>query len=97
MVHITDPDILSKIREIEGQQWDNLTDVNTRMPALKAYDDWKNTNDDPEQMNTGIVIYGDGGYNRYYVRGNGEVVLSYKHASSRSLDDAARAGFAIFR
>jgi len=47
----------------------------------------------------GFVIYGDGGWNRYYVRVSGEVCFSKHHAAwpkDESIADAQAAGFDLF-
>jgi len=43
-----------------------------------------------------LTIYGAGGWNRYIVRGTGEVMLSGMHASSKSIKLAKQLGFRIF-
>ena len=40
-------------------------------------------------------IYGGGGWNRWFVRANGEVVLSRHHASSESIARAKELGFEV--
>jgi hypothetical protein len=43
------------------------------------------------------VIYGNGGWSRYMVRGDGEVQFSARHSSPEGVTKAEAAGFRIFR
>ena len=40
-------------------------------------------------------IYGSGGWNRYYLRGDGRIVFSKYHSSHDGCEKAFRAGFDI--
>jgi len=43
----------------------------------------------------GDAIYGAGGYNRYFVRGNGEAIFSRSHALREDVKKAEALGFEI--
>jgi hypothetical protein len=48
-----------------------------------------------EEMREGVVatIYGQGGWHRYYILGNGDVVFSRNHAMEEDLEKVEKAGF----
>jgi hypothetical protein len=77
----------------------------------KAYDDYQlhilkaAREDDREyaeemltyKYSTEIVINGHGGFHRYYVRGDGEVVFSEFHSWANAQEKALAAGFKLFK
>ena len=50
-----------------------------------------------EEMRDGIVasVYGQGGWSRYQVIGNGDVFFSEMHADTMAIEEARKAGFPI--
>ena len=99
--HINDQDIMERIRLVEGERYcRDLTepvDVYTSRPAGQVWAEWLIKNGDHAGPNdsTQIVIYGEGGWTRYYVRGDGSVVFSERHSAPKSLERAKAAGFTI--
>lgn len=110
--NILDPDILTKIQAVEGEKYgqddpdlaplDALSPI--RRSARAAYLEWvaghvQRADGGPgltPNTSTGIVIYGTGGWNRYYVRGSGEVHFSVHHSTEKNRQKAAAQGFPLF-
>ena len=51
-----------------------------------------------QDMQDDIVatIYGQGGWHRYYIKGNGGVGFSRGHAMDEGIQSAQKAGFSLF-
>lgn len=109
-MHVTNADLLSNIRLVEGEHYKETVLVDTEgRPPHAAWTEWrakqtKRYADDPEYLamklskrgSTGIIIYGWQGWNRYYVLGDGSVVFSRHHGRKTSLETAVALGFEIF-
>ena len=111
-VRITDPDALDKMAQIEGDGWKRQQDQDrksaygfwafhdlwVRLASGEHEDeDWYRP-DDNLTVEGNPATYGDGGWNRYFVRrSDGRIVISKYHATERSLELAELAGFDIWR
>ena len=64
-----------------------------------ARDEWSFYDTEENRLSsepTGISIYGQGGWNRYFVRKSGEVMFSQRHAmDEKDIEKAKAAGFTI--
>ena len=107
---ISDTDAFDKLVCMEGERWRKLaSDAKNEYGFRYALNTWiayveEAETFDPEYAKTerfkmegiGVVIYGEGGWNRYYVRGSGEIVFSKHHSSSQEkVDKAKEIGFGI--
>ena len=98
--------------EIEGEGWleGQLTDPSPNVSAKAALEqvqrrqrefrEWKSDypGDKPPDLNdtVGDAIYGAGGFNRYFVRGNGEIIFSRSHSTAEDLAKAKKLGFEVW-
>jgi hypothetical protein len=94
MPKITDPDIVQRIAEVEGPNWirdmvDGTTegDMFSVAAALAMFNKGRWIN---------AIIYGLGGWDRYFVMEDGEVAYSASHGRT-NLPKAEAAGFRIHR
>lgn len=110
MVSINDPDVRDMIAQVEGQLWlaqdayaeleaGRLTEDTSVAHAQLLYKRHKSAPDqDPAHtLVYGAIIYGAGGWNRYYVTHSGEVVFSASHSNGGGIEKAEQVGFRIWR
>lgn len=110
MIKISDESVREKIAEVEGQEWLNQDAWSERDGSKIAEDTsvaharklWEKRrplriSQDPDHSTVyGAVIYGHGGWHRYFVTHSGEVVYSESHGRS-SVKKAEAVGFRIWR
>jgi hypothetical protein len=108
-VHITDPDALNKMAELEGPQWLKTQQQNPKSHySFPAYlNAWKEIEDQGIQGEDVLwafrelldggdgAIYGDGGYSRYTVTNNGEIVLQGWSTRDEKKEKAKQLGFTV--
>lgn len=99
MVHILDEDAFERIVLVEGEYY--------RKPAYRHEPEGEPTDNSFQGVKgawergergltgRGKSIYGIGGWNRYFVRDDGEIVFSYWHALSEGRKKARGAGFRL--
>jgi hypothetical protein len=103
VIHINDSNLLDKICEVEGEQFRRQEILrkeqneafgygmeHTLADALRAW-----AEREPDDDLFGYVIYGLGGWNRYFVRPTGEVRFSARHSNGSGVDRAIAAGFEV--
>lgn len=111
MVFIYDPDALDRLTDVEGEAWRKLQDRHPTSPYCfhawkQAWDEKQRmVAENPEYADEPVssflaesgdgAIYGNGGWDRYAVRLNGELVLMTWSATSSNREKAARAGFTV--
>ena len=110
-VFIYQPDAFDLICSIEGDEFRNgRHDDAWSFPAFKkawleAEDYLLHNPDDRTEAHAGtpirvegdVAIYGNAGYNRYFVLGSGEIVFSRHHASRPvKVEEAEAQGFRIW-
>jgi hypothetical protein len=101
MVKITDPDALEKMGKIEGEYWMKHQNQLTGYSFASFLKEYKTPEWDylPEQfieIDGNRAIYGEGGYNRYFVNAyTGEIFISKFHAREEKLKLAEEIGFSI--
>lgn len=97
MVKITDQDSLEKMAQVEGESWKvftstfNQADISAPrfcniLERFKSRKKW-------HADSCVGTIYGDGGWNRWHVYGDGEVVFSLHHGRKEDAEKAASLGF----
>lgn len=103
-IYIHDWNVLDKIAEVEGQSWKNHQirqlqyhneepeRFNLNYTVWGSLERWNEREEWNESFGT---IYGDGGWNRYFVRKDGHVAFSRYHTSSTGIERATKAGFDI--
>lgn len=82
-IFITSPECFLKLKQLEGGPWadrqnllQNRTQRENFFAVRKAYMDAQQQSPDaPTDLMENRTIYGEGGYARYVVQKNGEVVL----------------------
>lgn len=113
-VYIYDPDAKAKIALVEGERWLEHDLNAAYRSSTSCFDaflaEWKaieavTTPDAREILNSECLtvrgnpaIYGLGGWNRYFVRYDGEIMFSAYHASNPEKEAQAKdAGFRVAR
>lgn len=102
MVKITDPDALQKMAQVEGERWLKTQSQETGYSFasfLREFNSpsWDYQFEDLLEIDGNKAIYGEGGYNRYFVRfGSGEIFISRFHARDEKLKLAVEVGFKIW-
>ncbi len=94
-VKIDDPDLLNQLRILEGKDWVPSKGEYGVEHALNHWRELQTLEIDDPRMTTHDVIYGCGGWHRYYVRLNGCVCFSARHGRNK-IAAAKAAGFEIF-
>jgi hypothetical protein len=108
-VHITDPDALDKMAELEGQRWLKTQQQNPEshysFPAyLNAWKEIEAEGIQGEDVSWAFrellhggdgAIYGDGGYSRYTVTNHGEIVLQGWSTHADKIAKAKQLGFSV--
>lgn len=106
MGHINMKDIdraVCAMIHIEGAKWalENEAQMGNHA-VLTAHRNWKRAQERSERRNDpwilkdfGAVIYGYGGHNRYFLRGNGTVEFSARHSSAKDVVKARELGFKV--
>ena len=99
---VTDPDILERLRLVEGKDFCRDQDGNDEpvmsatheMPVVKFLLQWRSAHGDSViTVFTSAIIYGAGSWNRYFVRSDGALFYSRRHG--RNEPKAVAAGFPI--
>lgn len=86
MVKITDADALAKMAKIEGEEWKSLqmaTEEN-RYSFLGVLTYFKTRKKWGKDFPVG-TIYGNGGWNRWHVYGDGEIRFSEHHSRQTAM------------
>ncbi len=108
-VYVYQEDALDKLIEVEGERWGREVkaglmrncDLATLLEAWKVYQVEFPENKDNISPRVALdrgesCIYGSGGYSRYFVKFDGEIVLLAWSADLRgTIDRAKAAGFSI--
>lgn len=86
---------IAAMAEIEGPNWrrDSENDPPDEYNISGALR-WLSKKPDPEGLH--FVIYGSGGYNRWFTMPNGDVKLSKGHAGEKDIERAQTLGFEIW-
>lgn len=97
---ITDSDWIDKIQQIEGKVWLHMQEHAQKRGDLSytvfgAWKHWVGFERFSQDDRFSYVIYGDGGWNRYFIRNDGRVAFSRHHGYKHSLELAERVGFDI--
>lgn len=100
MVHIMDKDVLQKIASVEGEFWKEEQQYKDNEYSLKGAQAHFLDCQQRNFVDSGHVvatIYGYGGYNRYFVYGDGQVKFSERHAMTDDVIRATEEGFSVHR
>lgn len=104
-ININDQDAIDKMAAVEGEHWkaQHMTQASAEfsngfLGAVKKHAklvaSLEEEGEEPEFY--GNIIYGDGGWNRYFVRSDGEIFFSSRHTRSQeTILKAQEAGFQI--
>jgi hypothetical protein len=106
MVHILDNDLPSKLLQIEGSgfQWQlDLEGPHSLQFCIQHYQERcliaeSEMSDEDFKWRLDLfaeTIYGSGGWNRYFIRGTGEVIISTYHSTDRAIAKAIELGFGM--
>lgn len=103
-VYIGDADAGEKLAEVEGAMWwrhEANTDADSSFSGwLAAWQQYRLSRYEPKcsfddfRLSSG-VIYGAGGYSRYYVQNDGEICLLADTTRPEKVEKARTAGFTI--
>lgn len=104
-IFITDPEVVGKMAEIEGKDWakdqgkDNGYSVASFLKEYRAVEAGESDCNAHGilRVDDNSAIYGNGGWNRYFVLANtGEVFLSRSHSRKEVVAKAESLGIAIW-
>ena len=89
--------IIDALCAVEGQHFRALCERASNYSLAGAYRvlDKIDESSDWTDDNCFMTIYGDGGWNRYFVYGSGEIVFSIGHSNSYGCSKALTAGFRV--
>ena len=99
-VFISDPDAFEKIQQIEGPNYTDNGGAYSFSAYFRAWYDYYRPY--PEHISPEMTvdvdggdgaIYGEGGYNRYIVMGDGEIIFNPLFARPEKVEQATRVGF----
>lgn len=111
MLQLTDPRAFTRLVEMEGEQWASLQRRKPEAPysffrLLQAWQakvaaGYESDPDYPvsdfmEGPSPSNVLYGEGGWRRYAVRADGELVLLRESARAESCTKAETLGIRVF-
>ncbi len=108
-VYLGDRDLLTKLTAVEGERWlradaEGFAERGSSTTAHFFLAEWRKRAELTEEERPywaevlpSRTIYGEGGYARYIVRGDGEVVLDGGSTRKERADLAERLGFRVSR
>lgn len=97
-VNITDLDVLTKMTKLEGEDWctyqyQHERDEYSFFFAARYWFDFSDGGKDWFDSNK-TILYGAGGFHRYYINEDGTVRFSHRHALPDAIAKALSLGFA---
>ena len=86
---------LNAMAEMEGQGWRELTTTESRPESVKGALAFIEEAKKMQGESPTVVVYGNYGFHRYFIKGDGEVLYSRMHGLEEDAEQATRLGFTI--